>query len=771
MDGHVLNCGQRAVITLFVLHVLSVQFALAAPSSPAQSHASTAKMNGLALPEPPAVIARNKEGHATIRAVRLAEPLRVDGVLNEEVYQTVAAITDFIQQVPAEGAPASEKTETWVMFDNEFIYVAARCWDSAPPSDWVANEYRRDEIRQNDTFGVSFDTFLDRRNGFLFYTNPLGGRADYISTEETGNFDWNPVWEARVGRFEGGWTVEMQVPFKSIRYGPGKEQVWGIQLRRVIRRKNEWAYLNRVPPSASGPYGFTRISFGGTLVGLEVPGGSKNFEVKPYAIASLTTDRLANPRVSNDVRGEFGVDAKYGLTTNLTADFTYNTDFAQVEVDEQQVNLTRFSLQFPEKREFFLEGRGLFEFGRGPGGGPSSPIEPVLFYTRRIGLEKVGNATVPFPLDFGQRVTGKAGRFGIGLLNIQAGEDPKGTVQSTNFTVVRLKRDVLRRSFIGGMLTNRSNSVVAGRGSNQAYGVDAMFAFYENLFFYGNYARTRTPGLDDRDRSYQTTFNYTGDRYGLKLDHLFVGDNFNPEVGFLRQDNFRRSYGQARFSPRPRSMESVRQFTWEGSGEFIKNGAGFLETRIRQGRFSTEFENSDVLTVEATNNYELLVKPFPIASNVMIPVGSYHFSDVLVSYQWGTQRRASGRISGQRGSFYDGTLTAFTFGSARISVTPKLSLEPTISINRIELPHGNFTRKLLRSRVDYAFTARMFLSGLLQYNSDDRTLSSNIRFRWEYQPGSELFLVYTDERDTAVSRFSSLRNRSFVVKINRLFRF
>ncbi|MBI4458692.1 MAG: carbohydrate binding family 9 domain-containing protein [Acidobacteria bacterium] len=765
-----MNCGRTAVIALFTA-LIGAQPVLAAPGSAAGSDAAAAILSGLAIPEPPAVIARNEDGHATIRAVRLSQPLSMDGVLSEEVYQTVAAVTDFLQQVPSEGSPASEKTEAWVLFNDEFIYVAARCWDSAPPSKWVANEYRRDVIRQNDTFGVSFDTFLDRRNGFLFYTNPVGARADYISTDETANFDWNPVWESRVSRFEGGWAVEMQIPFKSLRYGPGKEQVWGIQLRRVIRRKNEWAYLNRVPPSASGPYGFTRISFGGTLVGLEVPGGSKNFEVKPYTIARLTTDRLAEPVISNKPGGDFGMDAKYGLTANLTADFTYNTDFAQVEVDEQQVNLTRFSLQFPEKREFFLEGRGLFEFGRGPGGGSSAPIEPVLFYTRRIGLERVGNSTVSVPLDFGQRLTGKAGRFGIGLLNIQAGEDAKGVVPPTNFTVLRLKRDVLRRSFIGGMLTNRSNSILAGHGSNQAYGVDTMFAFYENLFFSGNYARTRTPGLNDRDSSYQTTLNYTGDRYGLRLDHLFVGDDFNPEVGFLRQKDFRRSYGQARFSPRPRSLESIRKFTWEGSGEFIQNGAGNLETRIRQGRFSTEFENSDVLTVEATNNYEMLVRPFPIARSVTIPAGSYHFSDVLLSYQLGAQRSVSATISGQRGNFYDGTLTAFTFGSARISLTPKLSAEPTISINRVELPHGNFTRKLLRSRVDYAFTPKMFLSGLLQYNSDDRTLSSNFRFRWEYQPGSEFFVVYTDEHDTAAAGFRSLRNRSLVLKINRLFRF
>ena len=763
MSPELLNCGRGAMCALVVLH-----FIAASAWSMIQEEALTAIPGEPALPAPPAVIARNTGGHATVRAVRLDEPFYLDGELREEIYQRVPPIADFIQQVPADGAPATEKTEVWVMFDNEFIYVGARCWDSAPPSEWVADEYRRDLIRQNDTFGVAFDTFLDRRNGFVFYTNPVAARADYVVTEEAANFDWNPVWDVQIAYFEGGWTVELEVPFKSLRYGPGTDQLWGIQLRRVIRRKNEWAYLNRVPPSAAGPYGLTRISFGGTLVGLQAPVGSKNFEVKPYAIARLTTDRQAEPPISNAGDGDFGIDVKYGVTANLTADFTYNPDFAQVEVDERQVNLTRFSLQFPEKREFFLEGRGLFDFGRGPGGGLAAPtgVQPVLFYSRRIGIERSGAV----PLDFGARLTGKTGRFGIGAMNIQASEDAAGVVPPTNFTAVRLKSDVLRRSFVGAMFTNRSNSVAAGTGSNQAYGADAVFSFYENLFFSGNYAQSQTSGLDGRDTTYEGKFSYTGDRYGAELGHLMVGGDFNPEVGFVRRNDFRRTYGSARFSPRPRSIESVRKFTWEGSVEYLENLAGFLETRVQRAFFSTEFENSDILSVEATNNYERLVEPFPIAPEVTIPPGDYRFSNVLLSYQMGTQRRVSGTMSGQLGGFYDGTINALTY-SGRITVMPNLSVEPTVSINWIELPYGDFTETLVRTRADYAFTPRMFLGGLIQYSSGDTTFSSNIRFRWEYQPGSELFLVYTDDRDTTAPGFPALENRAFVVKINRLWRF
>ena len=751
---------RRALLCIFVMGQISlVGTALKAQVERAPEDAAPAT-----LP----VVERNADGHATVRAFRLDEPLYLDGRLDEGIYERIPAISDFIQQVPTDGELATEKTEVWILYDDVSIYVSARCWDSAPPSEWVADEYRRDQIRQNDTFGVAFDTFLDRRNGFIFYTNPVGARADYVVTEESANFDWNPVWDVKIGQFEGGWTVELEVPFKTLRYGPGEDQVWGIQLRRVVRHKNEWAYLNRVPPSASGPFGFTRISFGGTLLGLKAPVKSKNFEVKPYAIARMTTDRQTDPPVSNDGDADFGVDVKYGVTANLTADFTYNPDFAQVEVDERQVNLTRFSLQFPEKREFFLEGRGLFDFGRGPGGGGggATAVQPVLFYSRRIGIERSGAV----PLDFGARLTGKTGRFGIGAMNIQASEDAAGVVPSTNFTALRLKSDVLRRSFVGAMFTNRSNSVVAGTGSNQAYGVDALFSFYQNLFFSGNYARSQTPELNGRDTTYEGKFSYTGDRYGAELSHLMVGGEFNPEVGFVRRGDFRRTYGLARFSPRPSSLESIRQFTWEGSIEYLENLAGFLETRVQRGFFSTEFENSDLLSVEATNNYERLVSPFPIAPDVTIPAGEYSFANATLSYQMGTQRRVSGTMSGQFGDFYDGTIRALTY-QGRITVLDNFSLEPTVSVNWVDLPHGDFTETLVRTRADYAFTPRMFLGGLIQYSSGDSTFSSNVRFRWEYQPGSELFIVYTDARDTTFSGFPVLENRAFVVKVNRLWRF
>ena len=739
-------------------------------------------IDGPPPPLPPEVISRDAQGRATIRAVRLSEGIRLDGNLDEEVYRTVPPITDYVQNVPDVGQPATERTETWVLFDGSNLYIAARCYDSAPSSEWVADEMRRDsrQLRQNDTFGLMLDTFYDRRNGLTFYTNPLGAIADFETTNEGNpNSDWNPVWDVRTGRFDGGWTVEMEIPFKSLKYPAGVAQVWGIQLRRVVRRKNEWNYITRVPLSAAGGQGsggIFRVSAAATLTSLEVPAGSNTLEIKPYAIGGVTTDRMADPVVDNDRSGDFGLDVKYGVTQNLTADFTYNTDFAQVEVDEQQVNLTRFSLFFPEKREFFLEGRGIYDFGRsggfggGGGGGFGRGLAPTLFFSRQIGLQR-GQVV---PILGGGRLTGKAGAFSIGALNMQTDDETVSGARSTNFTVLRVKRDLLRRSSVGMIYTGRSVSLV-GDGASHAYGMDANFAFFENVNFNGYFAKTHTPDSTGKDTSYQARFNYAADRWGVEVDHLLVEDNFVPEVGFVRRDDFRRTFVSGRFSPRPAAIESVRRFVFQTSLDYtLTADTNVLETRQNQLRVATEFENSDQLRVDLTRSYELLEDLFEIADGVAIPVGGYTFSDVSLSYQLGAQRRTSGSFSVQRGAFFSGDITAVGFTRGRLVLTPQLSVEPGISINWVDLPEGSFTTNLVTTRVNYTFTPRMFFSGLLQYNSSNDTLTSNLRLRWEYQPGSELFVVYTEDRDTATldpRRFSQTRNHGFVVKFNKLFRY
>jgi len=706
----------------------------------------------------------------TVRAHRVTDPLRIDGRLDEAVYGGTPAITNFVQQEPDEFKPATEKTEAWIFFDDDHVYVSARNWESAPERR-VANEMRRDtsQLRQNDTFAVLFDTFHDKRNGYIFYANAIGGLADSQVTDEgPPNADWNTVWDVRTGTFDGGWTIEMAIPFKSLRYQPGTDQTWGINLRRVVRWKNEWSYLAQVPRALTTFRGLLKVSSAGTLEGLQVPSGSRNLEIKPFALTEVATDNTVSPAKSNDGKARIGGDLKYGITQNITADLTVNTDFSQVEVDEQQVNLTRFNLFFPEKRDFFLEGLGTFAFaGRASAGlAAGTGDTPYLFFSRRIGLDQ----SRVIPLQAGGRVSGKAGKFTFGAINVQTGDDHQANIRSANFTVLRAKRDILRRSSIGGMFTHRT--ATPGRiGANDGFGIDTALSFYQNLRFDAYLAATRTDGRDGDNLSYRGFFDYNSDKFGVQAERLVVEPNFLPEVGFLRRTDMRRNYGQVRYAARPGGLKNVRRMTSQASLNYTTNNQDRLDTREAVGRFETEFTNSDLFTVTYTDSFERLVRPFPISPGVTLPVGAYDFHTTRVGYIAGQQRPVSGEVVYETGPFYNGDRHTLSLNSARIQVTPQVSLEPSLSINWVDLVQGSFTAKVVRTRATYTITPRMFVSGILQYNSTGTSVGSNVRFRWEYRPGSELFVVYTDDFDTEPRpNVVALRNRAFVVKFNRLFR-
>jgi hypothetical protein len=710
-----------------------------------------------------------------MRAVRLTAPLHVDGRLDEEIYTSVPPASGLIQVEPQEGSPASERTDVWVSYDDKRFYVSLRCWESHPER-LIANEMRRDNnnLFQNDYVAIVLDTFYDRRNAVYFAVTPIGGRADaQIANERQYITDWNAVWDVEVSRFDGGWTVEFAFPFKSLRYRPGQVQVWGLNVERRSRWRNELAFLTRIPASFGFNRAFMQVSYAASLVGLQVPPGSRNLEVKPYATSRVTSDLAARPPIVNDVSSDIGLDLKYGLTQNLTTDFTINTDFAQVEADEQRVNLTRFSLFFPEKREFFLENQGMFGFGGAATSGSQANTSdtPILFYSRRIGLADVRqNQGYTVPIRAGRRLTGRIGRFSIGALNIQTGEAETFTSQPTNFSVVRLKRDVLRRSSVGVMLTDRSVAL-GGPGRNETVGVDGSFVFYDNLAFNTYWARTKTDGLTGDDTSYRAQMDYAADKYGVQLERLVLGAHFNPEVGFVRRPDIRRNFGSVRFSPRPRSSTRVRKLFWIGSLAYIENGAGRLETRDAEAEFDVEFHNSDKFILGRSDVYEFLARPFAIAPGIAIPVGGYSFGSTHVGFNFGQQRMLSGNVLAEYGTFYSGHKTAVGASGSRVKFTARLSAEPTVSFNWIDLAEGSFTTRLLGSRVTYTMTPRMFTSALLQYNSSTSTMAANVRMRWEYQPGSELFIVYNEERDTMAVPSPALANRAFIVKINRLLRY
>ncbi|HXH08103.1 MAG TPA: DUF5916 domain-containing protein [Vicinamibacterales bacterium] len=748
-------------------------------------------IDGPPPPPPPATVARDERGRVTLRAVRLDGPLRLDGRLDEEIYRRVLPASDFIQQEPHEGRPATERTEAWVFFDDEALYVAARCRDSRPDR-IVATELRRDHfnIFQNDNFTVVLDTFYDRRNGFFFQINPLGALRDQsFSDERTNNNDWNTVWEGRAARFDGGWSLEIRVPFKSLRYRGAGPQVWGINLRRIVRWKNEHAFL--APVAAAHSFrGIYRMSSAATLVGLETPRESLNLEVKPYALGSVTTDRQAVPPFSDRPDASAGVDVKYGLTRGLVADVTINTDFAQVEEDEQQVNLTRFSLFFPEKREFFLEGQTIFAFGGQETGGPRGAAAvsmvrppsntPVLFFSRRIGLAE-GRLV---PIRGGGRVTGRAGPYTLGALAIRTGRAAEVGAEPTTFGVLRIKRDILRRSYVGLLVTHRSPSA-AGTGSNVAAGLDVNLALLETLTVTAYAAGTRTTGPAGeapdapssavprgavrQGASYRAQLEYNGDRYGLELERLVVGEGFDPQVGFLRRGDFRRSFAEARFSPRPRAGP-IRKIFYEAGLDYTTDTAGRLETREARGTFRLEFHSSDQFSVDYARSYEFVETPFPLGRGVAVAAGGYRFRTVGAEYLLGPQRRLSGRLSARRGGFFGGR-QAGGGATLRAELTPRLAVEPRVSIDRLDLPAGRLTAAVGAMRVIATFTPRMAATVLVQYNSTTRALGASARFRWEYRPGSDLFVVFTDGRQADGGGFPRLVNRTFAVKLTRLVRF
>ena len=723
-----------------------------------------ATIDGPPPPVAPEVIARDDDGRVTMRAVRVDMPPQIDGRLDEPVYAAVAAMTDFVQTEPSEGAPASEKTEVWLLFDEENLYVMARCWESRPDRT-MASEMRRDNLNigSNDNLAWGLDTYFDRRTGYFFEVNPIGGRLDGQSTNEgQTNFDWNPVWDLAVERFEGGWTVEAALPFKSLRYRPGPVQVWGFNMRRTNVWRNEFSYLSPVSAGV-GRLGL-RPALTAPLVGLEVPPASRNIEVKPYVVADLTSDASAVPPLANDPGGHVGLDVKYGVSRNLTVDFTANTDFAQVEADELQVNLTRFSLFFPEKREFFLENRRTFDFG---GGGGDTPI---LFYSRRIGLHGLQNPR-QVPIRAGGRMTGRVGGFDLGMLHIRTGAAPAARAQSTGFSVARIKRDVLRQSSIGLLVTGRSVALDAP-GGNTALGADGAFSFFENRLSMDTYwARTWSAGRVGDESSYRGYLDYNGDRYGATVEHLLVGDDFNPEVGFVRRRDMRKSALRLRFSPRLPGVEAIRKVSLSGSVDYYESTAGRPETREQDAEFGVELENGDRARFIYTRIYEYLPEPFTIAPQVVLPTGGYDFEAVRARYTFGQQRSLSGSVLVEHGTFYSGRKTGLTVTRGRLALTPRFAVEPTYSFNLVDLREGEFITHLVGSRVIYTLSPKMFTSALLQFDSVSHSVSANVRLRWEYQPGSELFVVYNEQRDTLRRRYPELESRAFIVKFNRLFRF
>jgi hypothetical protein len=748
---------------------------------PAAAQDGDPPIEGPAPPAAAGMVERDAQGRMTFRTMRVPTPFVFDGVLDEPFYRDIPGMSDFVQQEPREGQPATDKTEVWVFYDRDYLYVSARLWEREPEKR-VATEMRRDanNLYNNDHFGVSFDGFYDRRNGYGFAVNYQGGMLDWSITNERPNNDWNGVWDVRTANFDHGWTVEIRFPFRSFRYRENAH-IWGMNFRRRVMATNEASFLAPVQ-AAWGRPAMSKMSVAATVVGLEMPGTGKNLDVKPYALGSMLTDKTAKPPVANSGDGNLGFDVKWGIKQTLVADLTVNTDFAQVEDDQQVVNLSRYSVLFPEKRDFFLEGADTFNFangssgtgGTGGGGGAlgssqNTSTAPLLFYSRRVGLNN--NLTVP--IRAGGRLLGRTGPWQYGLLNMETGKSTDANSPATNFAVARLNHDLFRRSRIGAIVTRR-DPVAAAKiggtgGTNTAYGFDSVISPNNDTTIVAYAAKTDTPGRSGNDASYRARFDWVPDKYGVSAEYLSVGTDFNPEIGFLRRTAFTRSYGQARYSPRP-AWRSVRKVYFLGSVDYITDTAKRPESKEIQTNFQMDLNNSDTFTADFSRNYERLTSRFDVGNNVFIPTGEYETTQTHVSYILGQQRPVSGTVTLGHSGFYSGNLTEFTW-TGRVELTRQFYLEPTLSWNHVDVIQGVANNNLFSSRGTYTLSPRMFVSALVQYQTRTSSVTSNARFRWEYRPGSELFIVYSDGRTTLNSAgFPDLQNRSFIVKATRLFR-
>jgi hypothetical protein len=738
---------------------------MGADATPQRGPSTPAFLDGPPAPIAPAVIARDNEGHVTIRAIRLVQPLVLDGRLDERLYTENEPFGDFVQQEPNEGHPATEKTQIWIGYDDNALYVGARLFES-DPSKRVMSDMRRDaaNLYNNDHLAVMLDTFYDRRNGYVFVANAQGGKSDSQIANENANTDWNTIWETKAANFEGGWTIEFRIPFRSIRFQEGA-RAWGINFRRMVRWKTETSFLAPVPASY-GTSGLNKASGAATLVGIELPTHLRNIDLKGYALGSSLTNRTARPAISNQGDTNVGFDAKWAATQSYVADFTYNTDFAQVEDDEQQVNLTRFSLQYPEKREFFLEGEQFFGFGTQSGSQGTNPEIPTIFFSRRIGLENGGVV----PIEAGGRLLSRSGRNQIGIMQMRTGDVPAIGSIATDFTAMRAQREILRRSRMGVIATRRAPS--ANGHTNYAYGADAVFQFYQNIQFINYIAKTETPGRDGNDLSYRYRFIWNADRYGIDAEHMAAGEDFNPEIGYLRRpEGFHRVHTQLRFSPRPKNIPHVRKMFYTANVEYFTD-ASFkkMESRDQQATFRVDFTNGDRAQLEASRTFESIDAAFLLAKGVRVPIGGYDWQQVQTTYTFGPQRKISGAASATLGSFYEGTIREVSW-KGRLEFSPQFYAEPTLTLNSVDTPWGHGISNLFSSRLTYTLTPQMFVSALVQYQARNDSVSTNARFRWEYKPGSELFIVYSDGRTTLARGIPDLQNRSFVVKVTRLFQF
>ncbi|MEZ5289565.1 MAG: DUF5916 domain-containing protein [Vicinamibacterales bacterium] len=738
-----------------------------------------------------------------LRATRLTGPApRVDGVVDDDAWNGVEPYGDFVQQDPRQGEPATERTEVRLAFDSQTLYIGVIAYDSDPSAIVYTQSKRDADLTDSDSIQFIFDTYNDHQNGFVFGTNPsgveydgqvagegatgsaaitgVGGRGSTRGGLGAFNANWDADWTVRSQVTARGWETELAIPLKTLRYNPGQGRTWGFNAMRNIRRKNEQVYLQPVPRG----YNLTRVSLAAQLDGLDLP-QRRDLKVTPYVAGRYLRDnRFASD--PTDTTGDVGLDVKWGITPNLTADVTVNTDFAQVEADNEQVNLTRFELFFPEKRPFFLENASIFQFGA------SQQIE--LFFSRRIGFESGLEA----PILGGGRVSGKIGSYNVGVLNMQTRETRNARTDAlvapaNNFFVSRVQRE-FGRSNVGAIFVNRQGvgSSAGDNNYNRSYGIDTALQTSDNgklfMFLAGTTSpeatATRRKGGTDKSGRIFYTYNKPG-WFNGNIGYAGVGDNFNPEVGYQPR-NLGYHFGSYRFflDYQPKKYPYVRRFSphifenwyWglDGKVQTMRGHYHFLEIQPRTGgRWGARVDREQ----------DRPVVPFTIyngadGKRVVIPPGLYQWHYWSLEYFSNPSAPLNFSVVPTWGTFYDGDWTQWQV-NAEGRVGSRLTANVGITRSDIKLRYGNFVNTLVPVTVGYSFTPLATLAALVQYNAQNGTVNSNIRLALLNRSGTGLFVVYNDQRDTSPDTRSArnlnldgnLLGRSFIVKYTRLFDF
>jgi hypothetical protein len=686
------------------------------------------------------------EGHGeqTYRAVRVAVAPTVDGDLSDPVWQQADVLAPLVQQIPAHGATPSQRTDVRFVYDDEALYAAFYAYESDPSAvTRTMLRYRWDSIWQlDDVVRFSVDTFHDHRRGYAFSFNAFGTKQD--AQLDNGGWlpNWDEVWDVRTRQHADGWTAEVRVPFRVIRFPEGTDaQVWGLQIERHIKRGNEIAQWAIAPPN----FGLSRLDYAGHLEGISAIRPRRNAQVVPYVAAGRERTRGGGSDFTKDV----GVDAKLALGPAFALDLTYNTNFAQVEVDDQQVNLTRFPLFFPEKREFFLESSQLFNVGLGQ--------ELQLFFSRRIGLAD----GQPLPLLGGGRLTGKAGRFDIGVLTTQT--EGQGATPTSNQSAGRVRWNVGTRSYVGGLVT----SVASDLRTSQTAAADGRVWLGRYLRAEGFVSALRHDNEDARPSAYSGAVVYDEDRWGGTVRSTRVAGTFAPALGFVRRADFHRQDANVRRGWRI-NRPWGRKLDVSGEWSYLTNLAGRLDTREGQIWVSNELPSGDIIRFTATNTFDridLADGPFVIhpRRGIIVPAGAYSFDRWILAYEGFDGRAFTAGVEAQGGAFYDGDRTALAL-SGTWRPSPHLVLTGNYQVNDVVLPQGAFTTHLQRARITVPLTARAVADAFVQWNGLSQELNTQVRLHLIYGRDSHVYVVYTDQQMDASGRLVQ-QSRSLQTKV------